>query len=59
MSINGSRGLATAVTDELAKDKITYVDLIELHFDSASGGVQRLFKRKKKTDDINSGAKYG
>ena len=42
MSINGSRGLATAVTDELAKDKITYVDLIELHFDSASGGVQRL-----------------
>jgi hypothetical protein len=42
MSINGSRGLATAVTDELAKDKITYVDLIELHFDSADGGVQRL-----------------
>ena len=24
-----------------------------------SGGVQRLFKKKKKKDDINSGAKYG
>jgi len=42
MSINGSRGLATAVKTELAKDKITYVDLIELHFDSADGGVQKL-----------------
>ena len=42
MSINGSRGLATAITDELAKDKITYVDLLELHFDSADGGVQRI-----------------
>lgn len=39
MSINGSRGLASAVTDELAKDAIKYVDLIELHMDS---GTQHL-----------------
>ena len=37
-----SRSLPIAVTDELAKDKLTYVDLIELHFDAADGGVQRL-----------------
>ena len=37
-----SRGLATAVKTELAKDKITYVDLIELHFDSADGGTKFL-----------------
>ena len=28
-------------------------------FFGLSGGFQRLFKRKKKKDDINSGAKYG
>ena len=37
-----SRGLAPAVKTELAKDKITYVDLIELHFDSADGGTKFL-----------------
>ena len=29
-----SRSLPSAITTELAKDSITYVDLIELHFDS-------------------------
>ena len=37
-----TRGLATDVKTELAKDKITYVDLIELHFDSADGGTKFL-----------------
>ena len=30
-----SRSLPSAVTDELAKNKITYVDLLELHFDGS------------------------
>tara|TARA_R110002051_G_scaffold101207_1_gene171981 strand:+ start:1168 stop:1770 length:603 start_codon:yes stop_codon:yes gene_type:complete len=39
MAINGSRGLPAAVVTEIAKDSIKYIDLIELHFDSADGGI--------------------
>ncbi len=37
-----SRGLHSDVQAELAKDKITFVDLIELHFDTADGGTKFL-----------------
>ena len=38
--VTASRGLGNTITDELAKDKITYIDLLELHFDSSDGGTQ-------------------
>lgn len=37
-----SRSLPTAITDELEKDSLKYIDLIEVHFDSADGGTKFL-----------------
>ncbi len=37
-----SRSLPTAITDELEKDTLKYIDLIEVHFDSADGGTKFL-----------------
>ena len=37
-----SRSLPTAITDELKKDSLKYIDLIEVHFDSADGGTKFL-----------------
>ena len=30
--VTASRGLGNTITDELAKEQITYIDLLELHF---------------------------
>ena len=37
-----SRSLPSAITDELEKDSLRYIDLIEVHFDSADGGTKFL-----------------
>lgn len=37
-----SRSLPSAITTELAKDSIKYIDLIEVHFDSSDGGTKFL-----------------
>tara|TARA_R100000773_G_C4213470_1_gene112504 strand:+ start:546 stop:1145 length:600 start_codon:yes stop_codon:yes gene_type:complete len=37
-----SRGLASQITDVLKTDQLTYIDLIEIHFDAADGGTKFL-----------------
>ncbi len=37
-----SRSLPAAVVTEIAKDSLKYIDLIEVHFDSADGGTKFL-----------------